>query len=195
MSSIASKMDAIPDVSAKIKMHQEALDALLARKQSLIERHEQYQTNDPMRQIERAREQQIALREALRGLQDSLRQRVQPLGVGFGQTAISAAEATARKQLDALQVALGRKEELQERYAANATTLKESQESLSEHYRKLARFSGSLGSWIVPPNPFADALRALRERCDREMTRSRWARYPVRNRSPQSPGGSVQSQN
>lgn len=169
MSSLASKMDAIPDVSAKIKMHQEALDALLARKQPLIERHEQYQANDPTRQFERAREQQIALREALRGLQDSLRQRVQPLGVSFGQTAISAAEATARKQLDALQVALGRKEELQERYTANATLLKESQQSLSEHYRKLAKFSGSLGSWIVPPNPFADALRALRERCDREM--------------------------
>jgi uncharacterized protein YhaN len=47
--------------------------------------------------------------------------------------------------------------------------LKEYQESLSEYYRQLSKFSSSLGSWIVPPNPFADALRALRQRCEREM--------------------------
>ncbi|HLX56354.1 MAG TPA: AAA family ATPase [Ktedonobacteraceae bacterium] len=166
---LAGKMDTLPDISAKARVHQEALDVLLARKQTVMERNEQFQTNNPMRQIERAREQQIALRDALRSLQDSLRQRVQPLGVSFGQTAISTAETTARKQLDALQVALGRKEELQNRYTSNATILKESQESLSEYYRKLARFSGTLGNWIVPPNPFADALRTLRERCDREI--------------------------
>jgi DNA repair exonuclease SbcCD ATPase subunit len=169
LASIADKIETIPQISAKIQMHQEALDALLARQQSLKERHEQFEINDPTRQIERAREQQVTLREALRSLQDSLRQRVQPLGVSFGQTAISLAEATARKQLDALQVALGRKEELQNRYASNSTLLQENQASLSEHYRKLARYSGSLGSWVVPPNPFADALRALRERCEREM--------------------------
>ncbi len=169
LASLADKMGTIPQISTKIQMHQEALDALLARGQSLKERHEQFQASNPTRQIERAREQQIALREALRSLQDSLRQRVQPLGVSFGQASISQAETTARKQLDALQVALGRKEELQNRYASNSTLLQENQASLSEHYRKLARFSGSLGSWIVPPNPFADALRALRERCEREM--------------------------
>ena len=169
LTSLASKMGAMPEMSAKISMQQEALNVLLARKQNLTERHAQFQANNPMRQIERAREQQVALREALRSLQDSLRQRVQPLGVSFGQTAISAAEATARKQLDALQIALGRKEELQNRYASNSTILQENQASLADHYRKLARFSGSLGSWIVPPNPFADALRALRERCDREV--------------------------
>ncbi len=166
------KMGTLPDLSVKIKLHVEALDALLMRKQALIERQEQFQASDPMRQIERAREQQVALREALRSLQDSLRQRVQPLGVSFGQTAISTAEITARKQLDSLQVALGRKEELQNRYTSSATLLKENQESLSDHYRKLSKFSGSLGSWIVPPNPFADALRALRARCDREVQKA-----------------------
>jgi len=169
LTTLDDKVQTIPDISARIEMHREALNTLLARKQNLVQRNEQFQANNPMRQIERAREQQIALREALRSLQDSLRQRVQPLGVSFGQTAISLAETTARKQLDALQVALGRKEELQNRYASNSTRLQENQASLSEHYRKLARFSGSLGSWIVPPNPFADALRALRERCEREI--------------------------
>ena len=169
LSSIAAKMQNMPDISAKIEMHKEALNTLLARKHSLTQRHEQFSANNPMRQIERAREQQIALREALRSLQDSLRQRVQPLGVSFGQTSISLAETTARKQLDALQIALGRKEELQNRYASNSALLQENQASLSEHYRKLARYSGTLGSWIVPLNPFADALRALRERCEREI--------------------------
>jgi DNA repair exonuclease SbcCD ATPase subunit len=170
LTSLAGKMQTMPDISAKIETHQESLNTLLARRQSLAQRHEQFQgNNNPMRQIERAREQQIALREALRSLQDSLRQRVQPLGVNFGQTAISLAETTARKQLDALQVALGRKEELQNRYVSNSTLLQENQASLSEHYRKLARFSGTLGSWIMPLNPFADALRTLRERCEREM--------------------------
>ncbi len=169
LASLASKMQTLPGISAKIEMHQEALNTLLARKQSFAQRHEQFQANNPMRQIERAREQQITLREALRSLQDSLRQRVQPLGVSFGQTAISLAETTARKQLDALQIALGRKEGLQNRYATNSTLLQENQSALSEHYRKLARFSGTLGSWIVPLNPFADALRALRERCEREV--------------------------
>lgn len=169
LASLAGKMGTISQISAKIQMHQEALDALLARQQSLKERHEQFQVSNPTRQIERAREQQITLREALRSLQDSLRQRVQPLGVSFGQAAISLAETTARKQLDALQVALGHKEELQNRYASNSALLQDNQASLSEQYRKLARFSGSLGSWIVPPNPFADALRTLRERCEREM--------------------------
>ncbi len=169
LASLADKMETIPQLSAKIQMHQETLDALLARQRSLKERHEQFQASNPMSQIEQAREQQITLREALRSLQDALRQRVRPLGVSFGQAAVSQAETTARKQLDALQVALGRREELQSRYTSNSILLQDNQASLSEHYRKLARFSGSLGSWIVPPNPFADALRALRERCEREI--------------------------
>ncbi len=169
IAAIDGKMDSLPDSAAQVARHKHALDALLARKLSLIERSEQLQSADPMRQIERAREQQLALREALRALQDSLRQRVVPLGVTFGQTAISAAEITARKQLNALQVALGQKQVLQNRYTSQTALLQESQEALSEHYRKLAKYSTSLGSWIVPPNPFADALRALRARCDREI--------------------------
>ena len=159
----------MPDSAAQVARNKQALDALLARRQALIERSEQLQSADPMHQIERAREQQLALRQALRALQDSLRQRVVPLGVTFGQTAISAAEITARKQLNALQVALGQKQVLQNRYTLQTALLQESQEALSEHYRKLAKYSTSLGSWIVPPNPFADALRALRARCDREI--------------------------
>jgi DNA repair exonuclease SbcCD ATPase subunit len=169
IATIDGKMDDLPDFAAKTKLHQDALDALLARKQSQAERHEQLESNDPMLQIEQARQQQLALREALRALQDSLRERVVPLGVSFGQTAISIAETTARKQLNALQVALGQKQLLQGRYTEQAARLRESQEALSEHYRKLAKYSNSLGSWIVPPNPFADALHALRARCDREM--------------------------
>lgn len=166
---IDGRIDSLPDSAAQVARHKQALDALLARRQALIERSEQLQSADPMHQIERAREQQLALRQALRALQDSLRQRVVPLGVTFGQTAISAAEITARKQLNALQVALGQKQVLQNRYTLQTALLQESQEALSEHYRKLAKYSTSLGSWIVPPNPFADALRALRARCDREI--------------------------
>ncbi|HEV2583272.1 MAG TPA: AAA family ATPase [Ktedonobacteraceae bacterium] len=169
MAAIDDRMDNLPDVATKVKLHQDTLDALLARKLSLVERHEQLESSDPMRQIEQARQQQLALREALRALQDSLRERVVPLGVSFGQTAISIAETTARKQLNALQVALGQKQSLQSRYTDQATRLRDSQEALSEHYRKLAKYSNSLGGWIVPPNPFADALHALRARCDREM--------------------------
>ncbi|HVB76048.1 MAG TPA: AAA family ATPase [Ktedonobacteraceae bacterium] len=166
---LEGKMGAMPDISAKVKIHQDALDVLLARRQSVKERHEQFEANNPMRQIERARQQQITLREGLRSLQDSLRQRVQPLGVNFGQTAISTAEVAARKQLDSLQVALGQKEELQTRYASKSTVLQECQASLSDYYRRLSRFSSSLGSWIVPLNPFAEALAALRKRCERSL--------------------------
>lgn len=163
------KLSVLPALSAKTRMHQEALDALQARKQSIAGRIEQFEASSPMQQIERAREQQVALREALRALQDSLRLRVQPLGVSFGQTAITTAEISARKQLDALQVALGQKETLQKRREYQSTRLQETQESLAEHYRQLAKYSTSLGSWIVPLNPFADALHGLRARCDREI--------------------------
>jgi DNA repair exonuclease SbcCD ATPase subunit len=51
--------------------------------------------------------------------------------------------------------------------------LKERQDSLADHYNQLAKFSGSLGSWIVPPNPFAEALTALRARCQQEISDAR----------------------
>ena len=122
-----------------------------------------------MQQIEQAREQQIALRDALHSLQDSLRQRVKPLGVPFEQTAIGSAEAAARKQLEALHIVLGDRVELQSRLARYTTQLKEQQDALSDYYHQLAKMSGMLGSWIIPPNPFAEALAALRDRCQHEI--------------------------
>lgn len=166
---LAGKMDVVPDLEAQVKIHRAALDILLTRKKNMVERHEEFQASYPMQRIERAREQQATLRDALRSLQDALRLRVQPLGVAFGQTSITTAEAAARRQLEALHIAVGNKEMLQTRRDTYATVLKEHQESLAEHYRQLAKFSGSLGSWIVPPNPFAEALVALRLRCEREM--------------------------
>ncbi|HEU5379175.1 MAG TPA: AAA family ATPase [Ktedonobacteraceae bacterium] len=166
---LESKMDVVPNLEAQVKIHRDALEILLARKKNLVERHEQFQATHPTQRIERAREEQATLRDALRSLQDALRLRVQPLGVSFGQTSISTAETASRKQLEALHIALGNKEDMQARRNAYAELLKERRESLSEHYRQLAKFSGSLGSWIIPPNPFAEALVALRLRCEREM--------------------------
>ncbi len=163
------KLASLPNIATQIKIYQDALDVLLTRKQAHLERYERYQGNAPSQQIERAREQQLALRDALRSLQDSLRKRVQPLGVSFGQTAINSAETSARKQLELLHITLDSKMELENRHAAYTTLLKERQESLSTDYRQLAKFSTTLGSWIVPPNPFAEALVALRSRCQREM--------------------------
>jgi hypothetical protein len=163
------KIASIPNLVKQVKIYQDALDVLLTRKQVLVERLERYRDNPPMQQVEHAHEQQIALRDALRSLQDSLRKRVQPLGVSFGQAAISSAEASGRKQLELLQITLGSKIVLENRHAAYTVLLKDRQQSLSEDYRQLAKFSGSLGSWIIPPNPFAEALVALRERCEREM--------------------------
>ncbi|MGH2506876.1 MAG: hypothetical protein ACRDHZ_05615, partial [Ktedonobacteraceae bacterium] len=166
---LAGKMDVVPDLEAQVKIHRAALEILLARKKNMLERHEEFQASYPTQRIERAREQQATLRDALRSLQDALRLRVQPLGVAFGQTSITTAEAAARKQLEALHIALGNKESLQTRRSTYATLLKEHQESLAEHYRQLAKFSGSLGSWIIPANTFAEPLVALRLRCEREM--------------------------
>lgn len=163
------KLASLPNLTAQVSIYQDALDVLLARKQALLERYEQYRENTPSQQIERARQQQLALRDALRDLQDSLRKRVQPLGVAFGQAAISAAEASARKQLELLHITLDSKMELEKRLTATINLLKDRQASLSDDYRQLAKFSTSLGSWIVPPNPFAEALVALRGRCQREM--------------------------
>ncbi len=166
---LEGKMDVVPDLEMQVKIHQDALAILLARKKNLVERHEQFQGSNPLLRMERAKEQQAALREALRSLQDTLRLRVQPLGVSFGQTWVSAAEMSARKQLEALHISLGNQELMTQRHFTYAEQLRERQASLSEHYRQLAKFSGSLGSWIVPPNPFAEALVSLRLRCEREM--------------------------
>ena len=163
------KMDALPELGVQLKVYREALDVLLSRKQDFSQQYEQFQAANPRQRLERARQQQLALRDGLRSLQDSLRQRVQPLGVSFGQTAISTAEAAARKQLEALHIALGRKLEVQDRHATQVSRLKERQESLSELYRQLSKCSSSLGSWVIPPNPFAEALQALRSRCEREI--------------------------
>lgn len=170
---INAKLEVIPDITRQIKVCQEALDALLARKQVMMERHERFQTYNPAQQIERAHEQQATLRDALRSLQDSLRQRVQPLGIPFGQTAVHNAEATARKQLDLLNITLGGRVDLQNRRLTYLANLKKHQESLSDYYRQLAKFSSSLGSWVVPLNPFADALAGLRTRCQQEMQEAR----------------------
>ena len=166
---IDSKKDVLPELVSQLKSQQETLDELLARKLAIMKQHDEFQASDPLRRIECAREQQEALRDALRTLQDSLRQRVQSLGFSFGQTAISTAEASARKQLESLHLSLARKLEFHDRHTQQATLLKESQELLSEYYRQLAKYSGSVGSWIIPPNPFAEALQSLLARCEREI--------------------------
>ena len=163
------KQDEVASLTARITVEQEELENVLSRKQVLVERRERFLADDPKQQIARAREQQNALRDGLHSLQDSLRQRVKLLALPFGQTAISNAEAAAHKQLEALNLALGDKVELESRRIHYVELLKNRQESLSEYYQQLARFSGSLGSWIVPPNPFAEALTALRTRCQREI--------------------------
>lgn len=169
ISTLDSKQEALPELVAQLKVHQDTLDTLLARELTILKQHEQFQARQPQREIERARERQVALRDALRALQDSLRQRVQLLGMSFGQTAVSTTEAAARKQLESLHIALGRKLEIQDRHTEQAILLKESQESLSDYYRRLAKYSSSLGSWVIPPNPFAEALQSLHTRCEREI--------------------------
>jgi DNA repair exonuclease SbcCD ATPase subunit len=169
ITNIESKREAMPGLELQRKAHQEALEELLARKRALMKQYEEVQMSDPLQRIERAREQQVTLRDALRALQDSLRQRVQSLGLSFGQTAISTAEAAARKQLELLHLSLSRKIEIRDRYTQQATLLKETQESLSEYYRQLAKYSGPLGSWIIPPNPFAETLQNIHTRCEQQI--------------------------
>jgi DNA repair exonuclease SbcCD ATPase subunit len=172
IASLDDKLDLVADLTRQLKTRQEALDVLLNRKRAIEERNERYQTSNPLQQIERAHEQQVMLRGAMQSLQDSLRQRVKPLGIPFGQAAISAAETAARKQLEELHIALAGKLKLQKQKEQYGTLLKEQQESLAEHYKQLARISNSLGSWIVPLNPFAEALVALRTRCQREIEKA-----------------------
>jgi DNA repair exonuclease SbcCD ATPase subunit/membrane protein implicated in regulation of membrane protease activity len=169
IASLDGKLDMMNDLSAQTRTHQDILDRLFERQQIIEERNARYMQDDPEAQIERAREQQMALRSALQSLQDSLRQRVRPLGVAFGQAAIGSAENIARKQLEELYITLGNKVMLQERQQHYTEVLKNSQEALAEHYKQLAKFSNTLGSWIVPPNPFAEALVALRVRCQKEL--------------------------
>ncbi len=180
IANIDSKRDVLPELVSQLKDHQETLDELLTHKLAIMKQHEEFQASNPLRQIERAREQQGALRDALRTLQDSLRQRVQSLGYSFGQTAISTAEAAARRQLESLHLSLARKLEIRDRHTQQATLLKESQESLSEFYRQLAKYSGSVGSWIIPPNPFAEALQSLHTRCEREIQEAERISYIAR---------------
>ena len=169
IAALDGKLDIVSELAAQLKIHQDALDVLLARQKVALERRERYVTSNPMRQIASAREQQIALRDALHSLQDSLRQRVKPLDVPFGQAAIGNAETAARKQLEALHVVLGQRVELQSRYDHHGAQLQEKQDSLSDYYSQLAKISSTLGSWIIPPNPFAEALATLRTRCAREL--------------------------
>jgi chromosome segregation ATPase len=169
IASIDGRLDLVADLTAQLKVQQDALDVLQARKRILTERGERYQGVNVVEQVERAREQQLALRSALQTLQDSLRQRVKLLDVPFGQAAINNAEVTARKQLEALHFALGNRVELQSRHYNALIVLKDRQGSLADHYNRLARYSGTLGSWIVPTNPFAETLIALRQRCQQEI--------------------------
>ncbi len=169
ITALDGKLEMLPDLAERVKAQQDSLDFLLERKRVIEERQERFQTNDPAQQIERAREQQAALSSALQSLQDSLRQRVKALGLSFGQAAISNAEYNARKQLEALQIMLGSRVELQSRRANYISLLKDSQDALSEHYRRLTKLSGVLGGWIVPPNPFAETLAGIRVRCRREI--------------------------
>ncbi|HEX6557652.1 MAG TPA: AAA family ATPase [Ktedonobacteraceae bacterium] len=167
--SLDSKLDLITDLKTKLERQQESLDILLVSKRALTKRGERYQGMNVVEQANRAREQQLTLRSALQSLQDSLRQRVKPLGVSFGQTAINNEEAATRKQLEALHISLGKRVHLQSRRDNYLTVLKDRQDALADHYNRLAKYSGSLGSWIVPANPFAETLVALRQRCTQEI--------------------------
>ncbi|GHO85503.1 AAA family ATPase [Dictyobacter formicarum] len=169
IASLDGKLDVVAELARQTKANQESLDSLLERKRTLEERNARYKDHTPEAQIERAREQQLALSSALQSLKDSLRQRVKPLGVRFGQAEVGNAETTARRQLEELHITLGNKIMLQESHARYTVLLRDRQESLSEHYKQLAKFSNSLGSWIVPLNPFAEALVALRNRCQKEL--------------------------
>jgi len=164
-----SKLSMTANLSQRLQTAQETLERLLEKQRALAERSERFQARDPAQQIEQAREQQAALSSALQSLQDSLRQRVRSLGVSFGQTAISSAELATRRQLEALHIALGSRVELQKRRDHYAETLKESQDTLAEYYNRLAKFSATLGSWIIPGNPFAGILTGLRTRCQQEI--------------------------
>lgn len=169
IATLDSQKNQAPDLEKQAKAAQDVLDAALVRQQGAQERHKHYLIDSPAWQMEQAREQQTALSQALQSLRGSLHQRVQPLGVAFGQTAITNAEAAARRQLEDLQITLGSRIMLQEKHKNYVNDLKTRQDVLPDLYKQLAKYSNTLGSWIVPPNPFAEALIALRERCKEEL--------------------------
>jgi DNA repair exonuclease SbcCD ATPase subunit len=169
IATLDGQLDRASDLAAQLKVHEASLDVLLVRQKTIEERMNSFPSGNPELQLERAREQQSELRNALQSLQDSLRQRVKPLGVTFGQAAVGNAESVARKQLEELHITLGNKMMLQERHTHFSTVLKERQESLTDLYKKLAKLSNTLGSWVVPLNPFAEALVGLRKRCEQEL--------------------------
>lgn len=169
IAALDGKLDLASNLANQLRNQQESLDQLAERQRVLRERDDRYEQTQPERLLENAREQQIGLSSALQSLKDSLRQRVQPLGITHGQSSVGSAELTARKQLEELHITLGNKIMLQERQKHFTDILKHRQESLSEYYKQLAKFSNSLGSWIVPLNPFAEALVALRTRCQNEL--------------------------
>jgi len=169
ITTLDGKLDMASDMIGQAKMHEAALDVLLARQQAIEERMNSFPSGNPELRLEHSREQQSELRNALQSLQDSLRQRVKPLGVIFGQAAVGNAESVARKQLEELHITLGNKMMLQERHTHFSTVLKERQESLTDLYKQLAKLSNALGSWVVPLNPFAEALVGLRKRCEQEL--------------------------
>jgi DNA repair exonuclease SbcCD ATPase subunit len=169
IAALDGKIDMVSELTAQIKAHESVLDMLLARRRAIEERMGSFPSGNPEVQHERAREQQAELRNALQSLQDSLRQRVKPLGVIFGQAAVGSAENSARKQLEELHITLDNKMILQERHAHFSIVLKDRQESLTGLYKQLSKISNTLGSWIVPLNPFTGALAALRKRCEQEL--------------------------
>ncbi len=159
----------VPDLENQVKAAQDTLNAALERQQGAQKRFNRFLLNNPAQRMEQAREQQTALSQALQSLRNSLHQRVQPLGVAFGQAAITNAETAARKQLEDLQITLGSRIMLQEKHKEYVNCLKTRQDALPDLYKQLAKYSNTLGSWIVPPNPFTEALIALRERCKEEL--------------------------
>jgi DNA repair exonuclease SbcCD ATPase subunit len=167
--SLDGKLDMVSELANQTRDNQAALDLLLERQRSLQDRSNRYQSTNPAQQLESAREQQMALRSAQQSLIDSLRQRAENLNITYSQAAANNAETAARKQLEELHITLGNKVMLQGRQEHFTEVLKERQESLSDYYKQLAKFSNTLGSWIVPPNPFAEALVALRSRCQNEI--------------------------
>jgi hypothetical protein len=169
IASLDGKLDLASDLARQMRTQQDALDKLLERQSALHTRDAQYQLEHPEQQLESARVQQSELSGALQSLKDSLRQRVQPLGITHGQSSVGNAENAARKQLEELHITLGNKIMLQERQKYFTDVLRDRQDALSEYYKQLAKFSNSLGSWIVPLNPFAEALATLRTRCQNEI--------------------------
>ena len=141
IATLDGQLDMASDLAAQGKVHETALDVLLVRQRGIEERMNSFPSGNPELQLERAREQQSGLRNALQSLQDLLRQRVKPLGVIFGQAAVGNAESAARKQLEELHITLGNKMMLQERHTHFSTILKDRQELLTGLYKQLSKLA------------------------------------------------------